>query len=452
MNEPPGSLALFTDLYELTMGQAYFDRDMDTPATFEMFVRRLPRARNFLVAAGLEQVLGYLETFRFGSEEIAYLRSLGRFSEPYLEHLAAMRFGGDVHAMREGTVFFAGEPIIRVTAPRIQAQLVETFLLNAINFQSMIAAKAARITLAAAGRPYVDFSGRRDHSFDAAILAARASYIAGAAGTSSVEAGRRFGIPVSGTMAHSYVMSFANEVEAFTAFMRSFPAENTLLIDTYDTVRGARYAVEAARLVADTGASPAAVRIDSGDFDADSRAVRTVLDEAGLRETRIFVSGDLDEFAIAQLIAGGAPVDAFGVGTRLGVSADAPYLPGVYKLVEDGSGGHFKLSPGKETLPHDKQVWRRFESGLMAGDTVGFTEESGHEGAPLLEHVMRNGERVAAPEALADMRERCLASLASLPRGLRAIEGEAEPYAVSLSAALAEKRESLLEDYSERAG
>lgn len=442
MPQETGS-ALFTDLYELTMGVVYHAEGMNSPATFEMFVRGLPPGRNFLVAAGFEQVLDYLEGLRFSAGDIDYLRSLGQFEDSYLDMLSRLRFTGDVWAMPEGSVFFPNEPLIRITALRIEAQLVETFVLNCINFQSMVASKAARIAIASEGRPFADFSGRRDHGYDAALLVARASYIAGAMGTSSIEAGQRFGIPLAGTMAHSYVMSFDRELDAFVAYLRAFPSRPTLLIDTYGNANGARNAVEAARQAASFGATLGAVRIDSGDFESESRVVRAILDEAGLEEVRIFVSGDLDEYAIAKLLAAGAPVDAFGVGTRMGVSADAPYLPGVYKLVEDESGGRLKLSAGKESLPGRKQVYRQFDApGLMAGDTISLHDEPGVPGEPLLQQVMRGGARVATSPGLLDVRERCARQLEALPPGLRSLETNA-PYPVSVSKGLAAMRDGM---------
>ena len=435
--------ALFTDLYELTMGAVYSAEDMNSPATFEMFVRGLPRGRNFLVTAGLEQALDYIESLQFTPDDIDYLRTLNLFEDAYLELLSSLRFTGDAWAMPEGTVFFPNEPLLRITAPRIEAQLVETFVLNCINFQSMVASKAARIAIASEGRTFADFSGRRDHGYDAALLVARASYIAGAMGTSSVEAGQRFGVPLSGTMAHSYVMSFDREVDAFVAYLRVFPDRPTLLIDTYGNANGARNAVEAARQSQEFGANLGAVRIDSGDFDSESRVVREILNTAGLSDVRIFVSGDLDEYAIAKLLAAGAPVDAFGVGTRMGVSADAPYLPGVYKLVEDGTGGRLKLSAGKESLPGRKQVYRQFDAaGRMTGDTIALHEEHGLPGEPILQHVMQGGRRLAPSPPLESVRSYCAAQLDQLPPSLRSLE-QGGDFPVEISPGLAAMRDDM---------
>lgn len=425
--------ALLTDLYELTMAASYFAQGMDDEATFELFVRRLPENRRFLVAAGLEDAIHYLEEFRFTRDDIAFLRSLGMFREPFLEFLGELRFTGDVWAMPEGEVFFPGEPTLRVTAPLIQAQIVETFLLNMLNFQSLIATKAARLALACGERQFVDFSPRRDHGPDAALKAARASYIGGAAATSNVLAGRAYGIPLSGTMAHSYVMSFEHETDAFRAFARDFPDRSILLIDTYDTVEGARRAVRIAKELESEGIRIQGVRLDSGDLRALAHEVRRVLDEGGCHETRIFASGDLDEYRIAELVANGAPVDAFGVGTQLGTSADAPALGGVYKLVEDASGPKMKHSDGKITWPGRKQVYRISEGGMMARDVIALDSEHGHKGRPLLQQVVSEGRRVAQPEPIKAMRERCATRLGELPDGLRGIEGEFEPYPVVYS-------------------
>ena len=440
--------ALFTDLYELTMGAVYFAEDLNSPATFELFVRGMPKGRNFLVAAGLEQALDYLETLRFQPHHIDYLRSIGTFDDAFVYFLAGLRFTGDAWAMPEGTIFFPDEPVIRITAPRIEAQLVETFLLTCINFQSMVASKAARIRIAAGHRRFVDFSPRRDHGMDAANAAARAAYIAGAAGTSNMVAAMRYGIPPSGTMAHSFVMSFEREVDAFCAYMRQFPDGATLLIDTYDNVQGAHNAVEAQRRMAAEGARLGSVRIDSGNLSEEAKAVRKVLDQAGLDDVRIFTSGDLDEYAIDELIRADTPVDAFGVGTRLGVSADAPYLPGVYKLVEDRLGPRLKLSAAKATLPGTKQVWRRYEDGVMCHDIIALHDERIEGAEPLLRHALKGGKRTAPQESLNQLRQRFDAQFAALPASLRTLE-TAEAYRVRHSEGIDRLREQLARHYSE---
>ncbi len=431
------NLALLTDLYEVTMAASYFSPGLDDVATYELFVRELPPQRKFLVVAGLDQALDYLEGLRFEPGDIDYLRSLDLFQEPFLQRLAGLRFTGEVAALHEGEVTFALEPLLRVTASRIEAQLVETFLLNCLNFQTMVASKAARVAIACAGRPFVDFSGRRDHGPDAAIGAARASYIGGAAATSNLEAGRRYGIPVSGTMAHSYVMSFPDEAAAFRAYSRDFPAGATLLIDTYDTGEGARTAARVASELAPEGIRIGAVRIDSGDLAANARQVRTILDAAGHQGIEIFASGDLDEYRIAALLAADAPIDGFGVGTRLGTSEDAPSVGGVYKLVEDSTGPRRKASAGKATLPGRKQVYRLSRAGKSTRDLMALETEPAPRGArPLLTPVMSAGRRLAPPVPLATLRDRCTTAVSALPTHLRTLEGAPDPYPVQLSPAL----------------
>jgi nicotinate phosphoribosyltransferase len=426
------SSGLLADLYELTMAAAYHRQGMLGPASFELFVRRLPEPRNFLVACGLEQALDHLEGWRFDASDIDYLRTLDLFDDGFLACLAELRFTGDVWAVPEGEVVFAEEPIVRVTAPMVEAQLVETFLLTTLTFQTMVASKAARVALACGnGRTFVDFSGRRDHGPLAAVLAARAAYVGGAAATSNVLAGRRFGLPLSGTMAHSYVMAFADELEAFRCYARQFPGQAVLLIDTYDTVRGAQRAAQVARELAPDGIRLRAVRLDSGDLADLAPRVRAVLDEAGLGDVRIIASGDLDEHRIAALVGAGVPIDAFGVGTMLGTSADAPYLGGVYKLVEDEHGPKVKLSAGKRSWPGRKQVFRGPD-----GDVVGLADEDGSAlGRPLLQHVMGEGRRTDAPPSLAEIRDRRAAAVAALPADLHRLDGRAE-YPVRRSDAL----------------
>ncbi len=418
-----GALGLLVDLYELTMAQAYFREGKNEPATFDLFVRALPPRRAFLLNAGLESVLDYLEGLRFGPEAIDYLRSLRLFDEEFLDYLGRFRFTGDVRALPEGEVFFPPEPVLQVTAPRIEAQIVETFLLNQVNFQVMVASKAARVVLAAAGRPVVDFSPRRDHGVDAALKAARSSYLAGCVGTSNVLAGMLYGIPVYGTMAHSYVMSFDSELEAFRAYARHFPDKCVLLIDTYDTLQGARLAAQVADELRQAGHQLRGVRIDSGDLLELSRQVRRILDEAGHPEVQILASGDLNEDRIAELVASGAPIDAFGVGTEMGTSYDAPALGGVYKLVEDQSGYRIKRSTGKVTLPGRKQVWRIYRDGVLHEDVIALADEPGPPGAePLLVDVMVGGVR-SVRETLDEIRQRAARRLRSLPQHLQSLEG-----------------------------
>jgi nicotinate phosphoribosyltransferase len=413
--------ALVTDLYELTMAAAYHEHGIGRIATFELFVRDLPPTRRFLVAAGLDDALGGLESWRFTADDVEYLAGLGIFPASFLAVLADVRFTGDVWAVPEGEVVFAEEPLVRVTAPLIEAQLVETWLLNQIASHTMLASKAARVALACGQRGFVDFSARRVHGVDAGMMAARSAWMCGASGTSLVAAGRRFGIPVSGTMAHSFVMSYDDERDAFRAYARTFPGSTVVLIDTYDTVEGARHAAEVACELAGEDISIAAVRLDSGDLGALAVDVRRVLDDAGLPDVRIIASGDLDEHRIAALLDAGAPIDAFGVGTQLGTSADAPALGAVYKLVEDAVGPRMKLSSRKATLPGRKQVWR-----LADRDVLALHDEDIPGGRPLLRQVMAAGRRVDR-EPLDDIRSRAMSSIDALPDVVRSLAPAEEP-------------------------
>ncbi|HEU5320047.1 MAG TPA: nicotinate phosphoribosyltransferase [Methylomirabilota bacterium] len=413
--------ALFTDLYELTMAASYLREGMRGEATFSLFIRKLPPHRSFLVAAGLEDVLEFLRQFQFSEAAVRHVRSLGGFDPAFLDFLGDVRFTGSVRAVPEGTVVFADEPLLEVTAPIIEAQLVETAVLNFCHLQTMLASKAARAVLAARGRPVVDFGLRRAHGIDAGLKAARASFIAGAAMTSNVLAGLAYGIPPAGTMAHSYVEAFPREIEAFRAFARAFPGNTTLLLDTYDTVAGAHKAVTVAGELRERGARLAAVRLDSGDILSLSRQVRQVLDAAGLADVRIFVSGGLDEDEVDALLDAGAPVDAFGVGTRMTVSADAPYFDMAYKLVRYAGRDVLKLSAGKATWTGEKQVYRRRDGGgWFAGDVIALRDEPGPPGGePLLRTVMDKGRHVEAAPTLAAIRERARTQIAALPAAVR---------------------------------
>jgi nicotinate phosphoribosyltransferase len=441
---------LATDLYQLTMAAAYHANRRDERASFELFIRKLPEERSYLIAAGLEQALDYLRRLSFSQEEIEYLRKLPVFahvSPGFFDYLHGFHFSGEVWAMPEGTVALAGEPLLRVTAPLIEAQLVETFLLSTINFQTMIATKAARVVEAAQSRGVIEFGARRAHGFEAAIYAARAAFIGGCIGTSNVEAGRMFDLPVYGTAAHSFTMAFDREIDAFRAFHQVFPENTTLLLDTYDTINAARLATE-------FGSKLRGVRLDSGDLVELSKQVRAILDEAGMRGTKIFASGDLNEYKIAEMLAAGAPIDLFGVGTQLSTSYDAPALGGIYKLVEVEYADHvepkMKLSREKATYPHRKQVWRAAASdGSFAGDVIARADEIGLPGAPLLEPVMRDGWIIATLPGLRAAQERARRQLASLPAPHKKLT-EAQPYPVRYSSELEQSRQALLREFEKQ--
>jgi nicotinate phosphoribosyltransferase len=429
--------ALATDLYQLTMAAGYDAAGLRQRVTFELFVRSLPQNRAFLVVAGLEQALDYLEALRFEPEELAWLRetpNLRGLPPAFFDRtLANLRFTGDVWAVPEGTPVFGHEPLLRVTAPHIEAQLVETALLTVVTFQTSIASKAARVVHAAAGRDVMEFGSRRAHGPEAAMLAARAAYISGCTSTSNVEAGYRFGVPLAGTMAHSWVTSFEDEIEAFRRYAEVFGPRAIFLIDTYDPI-------EAARRIVSSGLRPRAVRLDSGDLVALSREVRRLLDAGGLTATRILASGDLDEWSIQTILAAGAPIDGFGVGTALATSRDAPALGGVYKQVEVERDGRLvpvmKLSGGKATAPGRKQVWRLLADGTAAGDVVGLADEPPPPGAlPLLEPAMAGGRRVAPSPGLDAVRTRHRQGIAALPDCLKPLDAPCT-YQVTRSAAL----------------
>ena len=437
--------ALLTDLYELTMAAAYFDNGFRARASFELFIRSLPPQRNYLIAAGLEQALDYLEKVRFHSHEIDYLRQQPVFrhiSRDFFNFLQDFRFTGEVWAVPEGTPVFPEEPLLRVTAPIIEAQIVETFLLATLTFQTMIASKAARIVDAAQGREVIEFGSRRAHGPEAGTLAARAAYIGGCVGTSNVEAGQQFGIPVFGTLAHSFVMAYHQEEEAFRRFQALFPEHAVLLVDTYDTLA----AIDA---IVSSGLRPAAVRLDSGDLYELSREVRRKLNAAGLTDTRIFATSDLDEYVISELLARGAEVDAFGVGTSLATSKDAPALGGVYKLVDvfsgDGPSYRAKLSGGKATYPGCKQVFRSAQSGIYTGDLITRCQDNCQNAEPLLSRVMLDGRRVSPSPPLPNVQNRTKEQLARLPAGVRRLHNPVK-YQVSFSREL----ERMLDEFRAR--
>lgn len=435
--------ALLTDLYELNMAASYLRRGMTQPATFSLFVRDLPDGWGFLVACGLDRCLEFLESFRFEEEDLAYLSEIEGYTDETLDSFRSLRFEGEVRAVPEGRLVFADEPVLEVTAPLPQAQLVETYLLNQITYQTAVCSKAARCKIAAADRDLIDFSFRRVHGAEASLAVARATAIAGFEATSNVEAARVLGLTAAGTMAHSYIEAFGSEIEAFRAFAEDFPNRVVLLVDTYDTSRGVEKAIEIAEELSGRGSRLLGIRLDSGDLAELSRSARRRLNEAGLQDVRILVSGSLDEHKIAAL--GDAPIDAFGVGTRVGVAADAPYLDSVYKLVEFDGRPVAKLSTGKATLPGPKQVWRRSE---MDGDVIALRDEEGPVGAePLLTQVMADGRRLI-DEGIEEPRLRFAEELRLLPMTL----GSLEPgrYPVERSSALEELAESVRSSIRER--
>ena len=430
------NMSLFTDFYELTMCASYFDNKKFEPATFDLFVRRLHENRSYLLFAGLEQVLLYLKSVKFTDAHLAYLAKQG-FNQQFLDYLRNFKFTGDVWAVPEGTIAFPCEPLIRVTAPIIEAQLVETFLLNTVNLQTMIATKASRVVHAAKGKAIIEFGLRREHGIDAGMKVARCSYIAGCQGTSNVLAGLSYGIPVFGTMAHSFVMSYEKEIDAFRAFAKTFPNNSTLLIDTYDDIAGAEKAATVAKELEKKGCRLGGVRLDSGDLAEISKQVRKLLDNQGLQYVKIFASGDLDEFKIAELQKNGAKIDAFGVGTKMGTSADKPYVDVIYKLCETlNEKGSFspimKLSEGKVTLPGRKQVYRfKDKNGNFAKDMIALTDEK-VKGKPLLVKVMEKGEIIYDLPSLDEIRVTAAESLSKLPEKYRKLTN-APTYPVELS-------------------
>lgn len=433
---------LLADLYQFTVAQAYFDLGMFVPATFSLFIRGYPNNRAYFVSAGLESVLEFLEDWNVSGTAIDYLDSTGKFSRPFLEHLSRLKFTGEVWAIPEGRVFFCDEPVLEVTGPIIPAQIVETYVINQVNFQTAVATKAARCVTAAAGRSLSDFSMRRTHGLDAAMNVARSSYMVGFSSTSNLEAGRAYGIPVSGTMSHAFITSQEDELEAFRAYARSHPDNTTLLIDTYDTLAGARKAAQIGKEMEALGNRLRAVRLDSGDYVQLSRAVRDILDVNGLGYVEIFASGGLDEYSIADMLSRGAPIDAFGVGTRLGVSEDAPSTDMVYKLVECNGRPVKKLTAGKAYLPTAKQVFRiRNSDGSFQQDILTERDDT-CEGEPLLCKVMENGRRIDAPDPLERIRERFHSDIRDLPEKYKALR-RPDRYPVSVGSRLTELSERM---------
>ncbi len=435
------SPALLTDFYQLTMLQAYFEEQMHDTAVFSLFVRRLPERRNYLLACGLDDVLTYLETLRFDDEALRYLLSLGRFSDRFLEHLKQFRFTGDVYAVAEGTPLFPHEPILEVVAPIGEGQLIETFIINQIQLQTMLASKAARVVHAAAGRRVVDFGLHRIHGLDAGMKAARAFAIAGVDATSNVAAGQAYGVELSGTMAHSYVQAHEDESDAFRAFARLY-GDTVLLVDTYDTLAAVQKVVTLAEEMG-SAFRVSGIRLDSGDLVELSFAARRILDTAGLQRVTIFASGSLNEDEVARIVAAGAPVDGFGVGTDMGVSRDAPSLEIIYKLVEYAGQGRLKLSPGKAILPGRKQIFRVERDGQADYDILA-RHGAQEDGRALLQPVMKGGKRLAPRTPLDDVRAYARSELDRLPAALRALDPPAEPYLVKVSESLARVRTEFL--------
>jgi nicotinate phosphoribosyltransferase len=428
------SSLLLTDLYQLTMLQGYFTRGMNDTAVFEFFVRKLRPGRNFLMAAGLEQLLDFVEQAHLTPEELDWLRARRRFSAEFVDELAAWRFEGDIDAMREGTVFFPDEPVVRVIAPLPQAQLIETRLINLLHFQTLVASKAARSVLAAPGKLLVDFGLRRAHGAEAGLLAARAAYLAGFTGTATVLADQRFGVPIFGTMAHSFVQAHDSEMAAFRTFAHAQPDNVVLLIDTYDTEAAAHKVVALGRELAAQNIAIKSVRLDSGDLGELARRVRRILDAGGLHATTIFASGDLDEYRLRELLGQGVPIDGFGIGTRLDTSADVPYLDCAYKLQEYAGTPRRKRSLGKATWPGRKQVWRCYDDGRMTGDIISL-EKDVHPGEPLLLPAMRSGRRLVPQPTLQELRSHAAHNLRQLPAMLAMLEDDRN-YPVEIAPAL----------------
>jgi nicotinate phosphoribosyltransferase len=434
---------LFTDLYELTMAAGYYEHRVTSNATFSLFIRDYPANRNFFVAAGLEDVLHELESFHFSKSDIDYLKTTKLFSKDFISYLKTLRFSGNIHALPEGTIFFANEPILEVTAPVIEAQILETFILNTIGFSTMIASKAARCVHAAKGRPLIDFSLRRTHEKDAGMKVARSTYIAGFNATSNVLAGKTYGIPISGTMAHSYISAFDSEVDAFSAYSDTFPENSIFLIDTYDTVEGAHNAVKVAKKMEEKGHFLTGVRLDSGDMVMLSKKVRKILDDSGFFNVKIFASSGFDEFKIADFISKGAKIDAFGVGTKVGVSADAPYLDIVYKVVRFKDRDTRKLSPGKISLAGKKQVFRKTgKQGMYLQDVLGIRDEKIGAEQPLLEKVMEDGKCMGTHPSLQEIRDEFKNNFSFLDEKYKSL-GDTKTYPVKLSRQLLDLQKNL---------
>jgi len=430
------NISLLTDLYEITMAYSYFKSNRNEISTFELFIRNLPKNRNFLVSAGIDDIIKIISEFHFTDDDIKYLKSLKLFSDDFLDYLKNFKFKGDVWAIPSGQIYFPNEPVIRITADRISAQLLETIILNQFNFQSMIASKCARIIISSRGIPCIDFSPRRDHGIDSALKVAKVSYICNFIGTSNVLAGKIFNIPVYGTMAHSYIMSFSDEETAFREFLKYFE-EPVLLIDTYDTIEGAKKVIKLLK----EGYKIKGVRIDSGDLVELSKKVKQIFKNEGF-DIKIFLSGDLDEYVIDEILSKGAIADAFGVGTKMGTSSDAPYLNGVYKLVEDEYGFKIKTSPGKITLPGKKQVYRIYKNGIMEKDIIALEDEK-CEGIPLLKKYIENGN-VLEYENIENSRKFFKENLSTLPDYLKTTRKSEIDYPIEVSDKLLKIKQELI--------
>ena len=433
------NMSMFTDLYELTMCASYFDNKRFEPATFDLFIRRLPPNRSYFLFAGLEQVLLFLAKVRFTEDHIDFLKRQG-FKNDFLDYLRGFKFTGEVWSIPEGTIAFPNESLIRVTAPIIEAQIIETFILNTVNLQTTIATKASRVMTAAKGRSVIEFGLRREHGTDAGMKVARSSYIAGCNGTSNVLAGMKYGIPTFGTMAHSFVMLFEREIDSFRAFVKTFPDKPTLLIDTFDDIKGAEKAAIVAKELEEKGFKLGGVRLDSGNLAELSKKVRELLDRNGLKYVKIFASGDLDEYRLEELLVEDAKIDAFGVGTKMGTSADRPYVDIIYKLSEKmNEKGEFspimKLSKGKITFPGRKQVFRfKDKNSSFAKDVIALEKEK-ISGEPLLVKVMEKGKIVYDLPSLEEIRKRTLENLSKFPDKYKKLKG-APRYPVELSLGL----------------
>ncbi len=445
------NLALLVDLYELTMAACYYEYSMFEPATFSLFIRQYPPSRRYFVSAGLADVLCYLENFRFTADDLEYLEKTEIFKPRFLAYLEKLRFRGDVYALPEGRLFFVNEPLLEVTAPLIEAQIIETYLINALNFQSMIATKASRCVHAAWPRKLVDFSLRRTQGTDAGLKVARASFIGGFLGTSNVLAGKVYGIPIFGTMAHSFISSFEKEIEAFRAFAQTFPENATLLVDTYDTLSGTVKAAKVAREMQQRGEKLKGVRLDSGDIGLLSQKVRNILKGSGFQEAMIFASGGFDEYKIQKILAQGGDIDSLGVGTKMGVSADAPYFDMAYKLVKYAGRPVMKLSPGKKTLVGEKQVFRfKGGDGKLKRDVLGLRDEEMERGEPLLMQVMEKGKVTISLPSLTKIQKAFLDEFAQLDDKYKTLESKASRFSVQLSPRLKRLQAQVVRKLRER--